>query len=146
MQKMKALKQFSIFVGLTFGLTVTLAQEPVSEVDYEAAMQEMRYIVVDAAMHIDSSYWGDLGEDSDKFYTQLSKVESFWKARGQTQAAALANQALEAVSAISRASGAEDRGAATSALSDLRDTCSACHTEFREETPDGFRIKPSALQ
>ena len=134
-----------VFV-LSLGTTVNSEQNAVSEADYDAAMKELRFLVTDAAMHIDASYFGDLGEDSDKLHEQFTKVESFWKAQEQPKAVEITEQALAAVSAISRASGAQDGPAATAALADLRTTCSACHGEFREETADGFRIKPSSLK
>ena len=146
MQGMKAAVVLSAVVGVAFGATLVSAQGPVTEADYEGAMKELGYLVNDAAMHIDASYFGDLGEDSDKLYTQLTKVETFWKAQEQAKAVEIAGQALAAISGISRASGAEDGPAATAALADLRKTCTACHGEFREETADGFRIKPDALK
>ena len=134
--------------ALTIGFGVTLAatQEAVSEEDYEAAMQELRYLATDTSLHIDASYWGDVGEDSDKIRRELAKVESFWTAQEQPRAIELAGRAVAAARAIARASGSEDRGAATAALAELRSVCQSCHAEFREETDDGFRIKPSALQ
>ena len=141
-------KVAAIVVTLTVGLGVGLAtaQDAVTESDYEAAMQELRYLATDTSLHIDSNYWGDVGEDSDKIRAELAKVESFWTAQEQPRAVELATQAIEAARSIGRASGAQDRSAATSALAELRSVCQSCHGEFREETDDGFRIKPSALQ
>ena len=73
-------------------------------------------------------------------------MESFWTAQEQPRALELVGQAVEAARGIARASGSEDRTAGTSALAELRSVCQSCHTEFREETDDGFRIKPSALK
>jgi len=145
-QGMKAAVVLGAVVGVVLGVTLVSAQDPVTEADYEGAMKELQYLVNDAAMHIDASYFGDLGEDSDKLFTQLTKVEAFWKAQEQPKAVEIAGQALSAVSGISRASGAQDGPAATAALADLRKSCGACHGEFREETADGFRIKPDALK
>lgn len=122
------------------------AQEAVTADDYEAAMQELRYLATDTSLHIDASYWGDVGEDSDKIRDELAKVEAFWTAQEQARAVEFAAQATEAARSIGRASGAQDRGAATAALAELRNVCEACHAEFREETDDGFRIRPDALR
>ncbi len=127
-------------------LLVTLSAQDVSETDYDAAMKELRFLAGDVNLHIDASYWGDLGEDTDKLRREFATVETFWKSEQQADAVAFVGQALEAVSAISRAAGAEDKNAATAGLTELRDACQACHAEFREETDDGFRIKPSALR
>ena len=134
--------------ALTVGLcaAATAAQETVSVGDYEAAMQELRYLATDTALHIDASYWGDVGEDSDKIRRELAKVESFWTAQERPRAIELAAQAIAAARSIGRASGSQDRNAATAALAELRSTCQACHAEFREETDDGFRIRPDALK
>ena len=139
--------------ALTVGLGVTLAatQDEVTESDYQAAMQELRYLATDASLHMDqasaaASYWADVGEDSDKMRREFAKVESFWTAQEQPRAVELATQAIAAARSIGRASGAEDRAAGTAALAELRSVCQSCHAEFREETDDGFRIKPSALK
>lgn len=142
-------KKAAVFAAaLTIGLGVTpaAAQDAVTAEDYEAAMQELRYLATDTSLHIDSSYWGDVGEDSDKIRAELAKVESFWTAQEQPQAIEFATQAIAAARSIGRASGSQDRNAATSALAELRSVCQSCHAEFREETDDGFRIKPSALR
>lgn len=134
-------------LSVAFGAMVpAAAQDAVTESDYEAAMQELRYLATDTSLHIDASYWGDVGEDSDKIRAELAKVESFWTAQEQPQAVEFATQAIEAARSIGRASGSQDRNAATSALAELRAVCQSCHAEFREETDDGFRIKPSALK
>ena len=73
-------------------------------------------------------------------------MESFWTAQEQPQAVEFATRAIEAARSIGRASGSQDRNAATTALAELRSVCSSCHGEFREETDDGFRIRPSALK
>ena len=141
-------KAATLVVAVTVGLGVSLpaAQDAVTESDYEAAMQELRYLATDTSLHIDASYWGDVGEDSDKIRAELAKVEAFWTAQEQPQAVEFATRAIEAARSIGRASGSQDRNAATAALAELRSVCQSCHGEFREETDDGFRIKPSALK
>lgn len=137
---------FAAALAIGLGVTPAAAQDAVTAEDYEAAMQELRYLATDTSLHIDSSYWGDVGEDSDKIRAELAKVESFWTAQEQPQAVEFATQAIAAARSIGRASGSQDRNAATSALAELRSVCQSCHAEFREETDDGFRIKPSALR
>ena len=134
----------ALTVGL--GAAAAAAQETVTEGDYEAAMQELRYLATDTSLHIDASYWGDVGEDSDKIRREFAKVESFWTAQEQPRAIEFAERAIAAARSIGRASGSQDRNAATAALAELRSTCQACHAEFREETDDGFRIRPDALR
>ncbi|MXY24342.1 MAG: hypothetical protein F4Y45_07455 [Acidobacteria bacterium] len=146
MQKLRQAALLGALLGLAAGGGLAGAQEAVSVEDYEDAMQELRYLVSDASIHLDASYWGDLGEDTDKMREQFARVVSFWEAQGQAEAVELAGNAIEAARAIARASGAQDPSAATAGLEDLRGACAACHEQFREETADGFRIKPSALQ
>ena len=146
MQKMGQAAVLGALLGFAAGGGLAGAQEEVSVEDYEDAMQELRYLVSDASIHLDASYWGDLGEDTDKMREQFARVVAFWEAQGQAEAVELAGNAIDAARAIARASGAQDRDAATSGLEDLRGACAACHGQFREETADGFRIKPAALQ
>ena len=109
----------ALFTAIVLAVSLVSAQE-VSQEDYDAAINELRFILTDTAMHIDASYFGDLGEDSDKAFTQFSKIETFWKAKGQEKALELTEQAFAAISGISRASGAQDGPAATAALTELR--------------------------
>ena len=104
----------ALFTAIVLAVSLVSAQE-VSQEDYDAAIDELRFILTDTAMHIDASYFGDLGEDSDKAFTQFSKIETFWKAKGQEKALELTEQAFAAISGISRASGAQDGSAATAA-------------------------------
>lgn len=146
MQVMRYAVALGAVIGLGAGGGAVAAQDAVSEADYEAAMKELSYLANDASLHLEASYWGDLGEDTDKMRREFAKVETFWKAQEQPEAVDLLGRAVEAARAVARASGAQDRAAATSGLSDLRAACQACHAEFREETADGYRIKPSALK
>ena len=109
----------ALFTAIVLTVSLVSAQE-VSQEDYDAAIDELRFILTDTAMHIDASYFGDLGEDSDKAFTQFSKIETFWKAKGQEKALELTEQPFAAISGISRASGAQDGPAATAALTELR--------------------------
>ena len=109
----------ALFTAIVLAVSLVSAQE-VSQEDYDAAIDELRFILTDTAMHIDASYFGDLGEDSYKAFTQFSKIETFWKAKGQEKALELTEQAFAAISGISRASGAQDGPAATAALTELR--------------------------
>ncbi len=136
----------AVVLTISLGAIPAAAQDAVTESDYEAAMQELRYLATDTSLHIDASYWGDVGEDSDKIRAELARVEAFWTAQEQPQAVEFATQAIEAARSIGRASGSQDRNAATAALAELRGVCQSCHAEFREETDAGFRIKPSALR
>ena len=137
---------FAAALAIGLGVAPAAAQDAVTAEDYEAAMQELRYLATDTSLHIDASYWGDVGEDSDKIRAELAKVEAFWTAQEQPQAVEFATRAIAAARSIGRASGSQDRNEATTALAELRSVCSSCHAEFREETDDGFRIRPSALK
>ena len=109
----------ALFTAIVLTVSLVSAQE-VSQEDYDAAIDELRFILTDTAMHIDASYFGDLGEDSDKAFTQFSRIETFWTAKDQEKALELTEQAFAAISGISRASGAQDGPAATAALTELR--------------------------
>ena len=137
---------FAAALAIGLGISPAAGQDAVTAEDYEAAMQELRYLATDTSLHIDASYWGDVGEDSDKIRAELAKVEAFWTAQEQPQAVEFATRAIAAARSIGRASGSQDRNEATTALAELRSVCSSCHAEFREETDDGFRIRPSALK
>ena len=116
-------------------------QQPVTEADYQAAMKEISFLVVDADSHIDASYWPELGDDVDKLIAQFEKVEAFWTARGTARAADLAQQALASIGKLNAASRDRNGGAGREAVAELRGVCQSCHEQFRERTADGFRMK-----
>ena len=109
----------AVIVATGIAMSIVSAQE-VSQEDYDSAIDELRFILTDTAMHIDASYFGDLGEDSDKLYDQFTTLDTFWKAQDQAKALEITKAAFEAISGISRASGAQDGPAATAALTELR--------------------------
>lgn len=117
-------------------------QDPLTEESYEAAMKEIRFTVSDIQGHIDARYWPELDTAVGRLQTYFGQIESFWNAREAEAAAGYARDALEALDGLMAASTAEDQSAARDAVKTLQGSCAACHMEFREETPDGYRIKP----
>jgi hypothetical protein len=130
-------------VPVTLVLTPPVAalQEAMSEEDYAKAMIEIRFLMQDAGLHIDASYWPDLAEDVSKLEAQFDKVEAFWSARGTADGVKLTRAAIAALEPIRVAGDEMSTDGARAALRELQGTCQSCHAQFREETADGFRIK-----
>jgi hypothetical protein len=131
-----------------FALLIALSASPASGQaltieGHEKAMKEIDYVLEEAEFHIDARYWADLGSDTDALRANFTRVKAFWEGRGTADAVGFVEQALTANSALSRASMASDKAQATTAVGELRAACKACHSEYREKTDDGFRIKPS---
>ena len=138
------IRKLSVVVAVTFLTafpTLTATQEAMTEEEFAKAMTEINFLVGDAELHIDARYWPDLDEDVRKLRTQFELVEVFWTARGTTEAAAFAQQAIEALDPIKVAGDDKNPQAAQAAVREMRVTCGACHQQFREETDDGYRIK-----
>ena len=129
---------------VAFGLQAEALQTTMTEAEYDAAMKEIRLTVGDADLHLQSQYWPELGTDVDRLKAFFEQVEAFWMAQGSEQATAFAGEALTAVATLSTAVGQQDRQAVTSAIKTLRGVCQSCHGVFREQTEDGYRIKPGA--
>ena len=134
----------SLVVLLAVGVGPAAAQDPLTEEDYGPLMTEVRFIVGDAELHIDASYWPDLGEDLDKLFPAFRQIEAFWSARGNDGAAGLAQDAIAAIRAIGEAGIAMQQGPARAGIRNLRAVCSACHEAHREADGDGYRIKPGS--
>ncbi len=131
------------FVGLiVVSTSIVASQDAMTEEDYDAAMKEIRFTVSDIQGHIDARYWPELDTAVGRLQSYFTQVEAFWTARGTAAAAGFAQDALAALEEVTAASAAEDQPAARDAVKTLQASCGACHMEFREETPDGFRIKP----
>lgn len=117
-------------------------QEILTEEQYAAVMKEIDLTMGDAAMNIDATYWADLGEVSNQLTALFERVQAFWTARQVQAAVDFSAQALAATHALGQASGAMSGSRANQAMTDLRSVCRSCHTEFREEVGDGYRIRP----
>ena len=137
-----------VALGLTglaiVGLTATVRQSPPTEEEYGPLMTEIRLTVGDADLHVDARYWPELGEDLDKLFPMAQQVEAFWTARGNDGAVGFAQELIAALKELSDAAIAQDRGAARSGVVAVRATCQPCHEVHREETADGYRIKPGS--
>ena len=132
-------------LGLLIGLAASpmAAQEAApSEEEHEKAMKEIEYVVDDMEFHVDARYWADLGSDTDVLRLRFVRVQAFWKAREAREAVGFVDRVLTANSALSRASMESDKAAAGRAIGELRAACKACHSEYREKTDDGYRIRP----
>lgn len=135
-------KPVAALAVLLAGMVPLAAQDAtLTEEEYGAAMTEIRFLVLDTELHIDARYWPDLDEDLRKLRMEFERVEGFWTARDVDEAVTLAQAARQAIEPIQTAHDEQDQAAARSALRGLRQTCDACHEQFREETPDGFRIR-----
>ena len=140
------------FIGVAFGLTglvvvgltAAVRQSPPTEEEYGPLMTEIRLTVGDADLHVDARYWPELGEDLDKLFPMAQQGEAFWTARGNDGAVGCAQQMLAALKELSDAAIAQDRGAARAGVVSVRATCQPCHEAHREETDDGYRVKPGS--
>ena len=132
---------FIVVLG-AFRPPIPAPQEIPTEEQYAALMREIQATVGDAALHIDASYFGDLGVDTDRLAMLFGQVEAFWTARQVPAAVDFTAKALAAAYALGQASGVESASRANQAISDLRAVCESCHSEFRERIDGGFRIKP----
>jgi cytochrome c553 len=126
------------------GFGVASAQEALTEEAYGPTMSEIRLIVGDAELHVDARYWPELGEDLDKLFPMFRQIEAFWGERGNDDAVAKTLTTVEALREIGQAGIAMDQGSARSGIRALRATCASCHEAHREETADGYRIKPGS--
>ena len=126
------------------GAGVAAGQEALTEETYGPTMSEIRLIVGDAELHVDARYWPELGEDLDKLFPMFRQIEAFWTGRGNDDAVAKTGVTLEALREIGAAGIAMDQGSARTGIRALRGTCQSCHDAHREETADGYRIKPGS--
>jgi hypothetical protein len=119
------------------------AQEAAPTVEaYEKTMKEIDYVLGDVELHVDAMYWADLGADTDALRSLFARVLAFWEVRQASEAVGLVERALAATSTLSRASMESDKAAAGRAVGELKAACKACHSEYREKTDDGYRIRP----
>ena len=138
----RALWFASALALMTVGMQVWAVQATLTDEEYDAAMKEIRLTVRDSEGHLDARYWPELTTQVGRLQTFFGRVEAFWSARGSDTAVGFAQDALEALEGLSTAAGEQDLEAARDALKTLQGACQSCHAQFREETADGYRIKP----
>ncbi len=131
-----------VSVVILSGLRVGALQTAPTETEYDAAMKEIRLSLGDAEGHVDARYWPETEEDGAALAELFEQVQAFWEARDTAAAVEIAGAAIAASRALRAAAAQNDFDAARSAFGDLRGTCAACHRDYREETEDGYRVKP----
>ncbi|HJO37528.1 MAG: cytochrome c [Vicinamibacterales bacterium] len=117
-------------------------QAAISEIEFDALMKELRLTLGDVEQHIDSRYWPETADDGDRLAAMFEQVQAFWDARDVEEAAKLAAAGITASGALSLAASRNELDGTREALSEIRGTCGPCHQSYREETDDGYRIKP----
>jgi hypothetical protein len=132
------------FAILTAGGKAVARQTVPTDEEYGPLMTEIRFTVGDADLHVDARYWPELGEDLDKLIPMFRQVEAFWSQRGTDDAVGFAQQSLVVLDDLGDATVEQNRGAARAAVDALRGTCQPCHEAYREQTEDGYRIKPGS--
>ena len=134
---------FAAAFGLAASIAPTLAlQGAMTEEEYDAAMKEIRFTVSDSQGHIDARYWPELETAVGRLQSYFTQIESFWTGRGADEAVGFSQEALQALEGLLTAASDKDQAAARDALKTLQGTCGSCHMQYREETADGFRVKP----
>ena len=124
------------------GLGAKALQETLTEEEFDATMKEVGLTLGDTEGHIGARYWPETEEDGRRLQSMFQQVEAFWKAQEVEEAAAIAADAVAAARAITAAAGENNHDGAQSAFGDLRGTCATCHRSYREQTDEGYRIKP----
>ena len=132
---------FVVVLG-AFQPSVRSPQEILNEEQYSVTMRRIDTSLGDVAMNIDATYWDELGDAAFRLTSLFERVQAFWTARQVQAAVDHSGAALAAIVTLGQAAGARSASQANEALSDLRSVCQSCHTEFRERTDDGYRIKP----
>ncbi len=119
-------------------------QTGLNETDFPSTMKEIGLTVGDAEGHIDARYWPETEEDGQRLAAMFQLVEEFWLNRGADAAARIAADAVTASNNLTAVARANDFNGSRNALAEIRKTCGTCHQDFREETEDGYRIKPGS--
>ena len=134
-------KWFSVLVVAAALALPLWAQQAMSDDEYDATMKQIRATVGGANDHITARAGADVAADGTALAESFAKVQAFWEAREREDATGWAAAALEAARDLESAGGAGNFEAAATAFGNLRGACMPCHTQYRERTEDGFRIK-----
>jgi hypothetical protein len=103
---------------------------------------------IDGPTYLLNSVRGDGLTRLDRIATELTAARAFLAAHSRTDAARLAQEALQAVAALrAELTRAEpDQAAAQEEAQYVRTSCAACHDRFREgDATAGFRFKPGVI-
>lgn len=110
------------------------------------------WAIVDAAIegptYLLNSVRGDGLTRLDRIAVELTAARAFLTDRSRTNAAALAQEALQALAMLrAELTRAEpDQAAAQEEAHLVRETCAACHDRFREgHAAGGFRFRPGVI-
>ncbi len=130
---------------------VLVIRDP-SEFDTAMVRIDDDWAIVDAAIagptYLLNSVRGDGLTRLDRIVVELTAARAFLADRSRTDAAARAQEALEALAMLrAELTRAEpDQAAAQEEAHLVRETCAACHDRFREgNAAGGFRFRPGVI-
>ena len=137
-----------LIVAVSFFVLSGLSQVPeiVDESGFDAAMKDVGKTFGAVRESIEAREGEQTAAGAEHLVEIFTGVKTFLEAHGADGAANIAEDARQAASDLKAAVDNQD----FSSIADIRNriggTCQACHTEYREENPDGgYRIKAGVI-
>ena len=122
--------------------TPVLAHQEVSAEDYDGAMKSIRAATGAVREQMSGEDAAGLGASGEAIVGAFTTAKAYWTARNEEPAMELAAKALAAAQQFQEAGAAGNFDAARTAFGEIRSTCMACHSDYRERDADGdWQIK-----
>jgi hypothetical protein len=141
--------KYSMFAALALCVSIPLAGERVE--DFHEAMEEFE-TANKVLQKLDRKTGPEAVKAAETFGRVYEDMIHFWRQRGDAKAVKWSVEGKAASVQMAAAAFAGDADKAAAAFKVVSDTCTPCHNEWRERTPDGkFRMvkrqqQPAAKQ
>ena len=109
---------------------------------YNEIMKDVGATFPNLKKNLDANNGAAAAEDAAKLERFFSETEAFWTPLNTQDAVGFAKRARETAAAIGTAAKANDMKTALASYAVLQRSCGNCHTAHREQTGEGFGIKP----
>jgi cytochrome c556 len=114
-----------------------LPQEIADEKAYRERMHEIDHSFSELEKNRDLRHGEAVEKEAAELSGLFERVESFWKGRGNEEAAGLAHMAKEGADAVVKAARKREPKALDAAIATIGSSCEGCH----EEPLDRYRFK-----
>ena len=126
-----------VIAGIFAVVTAFAQQRP-----HDQVMKDIGATFANLKKNLDANSSAAAVDDAAKLEGLFRETEAFWQAVNTEDAVGFAKSAAAAAAAVGAAAKGNDTKAAQASYSAIQKNCGVCHSAHREQTGNGFVIKP----
>ena len=104
---------------------------------YQTAMKGVAAIMKPTNVALESADMATVQKNAATLVREYTVMAAWWEGRGSEAATKIADEGIQAATAMGKAASAGDAAGAKAAMATLSGTCKGCHSSHRTKNDDG---------